>query len=256
MEIANFFWHGDLLRLQRSVIASFVHHGFEVNLWSYVGHQVPGARACDARAILPESDLFKYKYITKHTSESTASIAVFSDLFRYTLLSEQSGWWFDTDGFCLVNADKFKTLRETREIVAGAECVFEMSAFESVANGVLYMDKTHAAELLRRAKILCNQYNNVLPQWGIIGPKLLTNYINEKQLRSNVVSHGCFYAIHWDKPHYFFYAPHKQKCKDMTKDSFITHVWNSILDGQQFYDKNNPPQGSFLHELLDNNAYE
>ena len=60
-EIANMFWHGELSKLETMCIKSFVKNGFDVKLWSYNNLKVDGAESCDARLILSEEHLTKYK---------------------------------------------------------------------------------------------------------------------------------------------------------------------------------------------------
>jgi hypothetical protein len=89
-------WVGRRLSvMERLSIASFLHHGFEYQLFAYeeVEGLPPGAVLGDANAILPASMIFQYR--------DFPSYAGFSNYFRYKLLLDRGGWWADTDVVCL-----------------------------------------------------------------------------------------------------------------------------------------------------------
>lgn len=92
--------NGELSKLEKLSLSSFVKNGFSVNLWTYNLQIVSpeGVVVRDARHIIPEDKIFYSK---------SGSLAPFSDLFRYKLLIEEPGLWSDADVICLISADEF-----------------------------------------------------------------------------------------------------------------------------------------------------
>src|SRR6476659_583016 len=84
-------WIGDSLGpIERACLRSVLGHGHALTLYCYkepIG--IPaGVDLADASAILPESAVLR---------DSTGSVALFSDWFRYELLQRGLGTWVDTD---------------------------------------------------------------------------------------------------------------------------------------------------------------
>ncbi|WP_133365809.1 hypothetical protein [Qipengyuania sediminis] len=93
-QIAQFLWVGPgLAPLEAMCLRSFVETGYTVHLYAYAAlDAVPaGVTIKDAREILPESDIFR------GAGARGGSFAPFADRFRYNLLHQKGGWWFDTD---------------------------------------------------------------------------------------------------------------------------------------------------------------
>jgi Glycosyltransferase sugar-binding region containing DXD motif len=95
-------WVGPRLSaLERLSLTSFLHHGHDVHLYTYEPVEgVPeGVRCFDAREILGEDRVFRHG--PEAGPDAMGSLATWSDLFRYKLLRERGGWWFDADVTCL-----------------------------------------------------------------------------------------------------------------------------------------------------------
>jgi hypothetical protein len=249
-EIAHLFWHGELTNLEKICIQSFVKQGFDTKIWSYTNIQVDGAESCDARLILPEEHLTKYKQqhfkITDDSKEFYTSMAAFSDVFRWHLINKFGGWWFDTDCYCLKSSEEFKKLRENKPFVAG----LQNSSNLSVNTAAIYADYDISLKFCNQIKAVCECYNYNLPQWGDIGPNLLTKFVQEQNLIDNVVSIEKIYSIETHQFNFFTDAKLKQKAKSLIVNSYISHIWHSQLSAHNV-DKNNPPDGSLLKEFYD-----
>lgn len=249
-EIAHFFWHGQIRKLEQVCITSFVKQGFDVKLWSYTGIQVPDAESCDARIILPEEHLGKYQhqhFSIKDGSKSTyASIAAFADVFRLHVIEKFGGWWFDTDCYCLRPAEDFVTLRADKPLLAG----LQDSQGQSVANGVMYANKNTATKLIQTADQICQQHNYNFPHWGLLGPYMLSNFVQINDLAHCVVSIDKFYAIE-GKDFDLFVDPEKKSLgQALIKNSYLSHVWNSMADLYNV-SVDHAPTGSLLADMYD-----
>ena len=96
--VAQFLWVGPgLSPLENLCLKSFVTVGYEVHLYSYGPlERVPeGVILKDAGEIIPADDQFF------GPNTCNGQYANFSDRFRYYLLLERGGWWFDTDHVAL-----------------------------------------------------------------------------------------------------------------------------------------------------------
>ena len=85
---------GELSRLVRLSLASYLARGFKVTLWSYApeDHSSSGATVRDASDILPMDP------------DEEGSLAYLSSLFRYRLLATEGGVWSDMDVVALGDA--------------------------------------------------------------------------------------------------------------------------------------------------------
>lgn len=95
LEPIQMFWGGgELSRLERLSMASFIANGHPVRLFHYesLGAVPDGVELCDAATIVPESDFFRSR-----NGIGYGSVAPFSNRFRYKLLAERGGVWSDTD---------------------------------------------------------------------------------------------------------------------------------------------------------------
>jgi hypothetical protein len=250
LEIANIFWHGELTQFERVCIKSFVKQGFHTKIWSYTNIQVDGAESCDARLVLPEEHLTKYKQqhfeVKDGSKESLSSLAAFSDAFRWTLINKFGGWWFDADCYCLKSSEEFKTLRENKSFISGLqdyEC-------PSVACGAFYANQQISAKLVGRLNSLCEIYNYEFPKWGTIGPLLISDVVQNENLLSCVLSPEKFYSIENNSVNYYINPSLKNEAKSLIVNSYVTHIWHSMLNFHNI-DKNNPPENSLLKEFYD-----
>ncbi len=137
-------WIGDRLStMERLSITSFLAHGHSYELYAYrqLGGVPAGTRVRDARAILPEEELFTFR---------NGSWAASADLFRFELLARRGGIWVDTDLVCvapLTLAGELAFVEEPTADYAGVE----------LCSGLLKAPPGHpalewAAETCRRSK--------------------------------------------------------------------------------------------------------
>ena len=50
-----------------------------------------------------------------------SNMSSFSNLFRYELIKQQQGWWFDSDCICIETVDKFIELASDEPFILGLE---------------------------------------------------------------------------------------------------------------------------------------
>lgn len=271
-EIANFFWHGELTKLELTSVNSFVRNGFQVNFWSYNGIQIPNCNSMDARDILPESHLKKYFYNSYDVSDSIKrlfmgkcnniydviypnnnmsidkkpSLAAFADVFRIKMLQTTTGWWFDTDCICIKDQSNFKLLRKNRKFVAALEDK------NTVCLSAFYMDEFYKTKLLNHLDDILSQYKTNeqgelhLGYWGTLGPKMITNFFKKNNIQP--INKELFYPLSYHDMKYFINAEYKNDAIHGIRNSLIVHVWDSVLQKNNF-DKNNAPKDTLLEYL-------
>jgi glycosyltransferase involved in cell wall biosynthesis len=249
-EIANLFWHGELTKLEKTCIQSFIEHGFHTKIWSYTNIQLDGAESCDARLVLPEEHLTKYKqqHFGKDGSFMNyhASMAAFADAFRWNVINKFDGWWFDADCYCLKSSDEFKKLRENKPFISG----LQESHHPSVACGAFYANQNISTKLVDRLNLLCERYDYEFPRWGMIGPELIGDVVQSEDLLPYILSPEKFYSIEGHQTNYYTDPLLKNNGKALIANSYVTHIWHTILVINNV-DKNNAPENSLLKEFYD-----
>lgn len=245
-EIANFFWHGELSKFETACIKSFIKNGFDVHLWSYNDLQVEGAISRDAKEIFPSDLLYKYKHHFNERSAEHSSLAAFSDAFRYKVLQHNSGWWFDTDCYCLRDQSEFYKIRENKNVVVG----FEDWSTCTTNNAVLWCNNLVLDELNSRVDTITKSKNYELSFWGELGPTLLTKTLLDLSLHNQFFPAHMFYGITSNDRNMFTDPSKKPVGKTLIADSYLAHIWTSRWKNENI-DKNNPPQNSLLKELID-----
>ena len=246
-QIAHFFWHGKLSLYEQRCINSFVFHNFDVRVWSYEQIDIPiGARLFKASEILPISELNTFKVWNSKTNQYEHHGGInsgFSDLFRFNLLMKHDGWWFDTDVVCLRDESDFKTLLNNKQIVVGKED-------DTYTNGAILNFPSRSINQLALNKCIeiCNNSREF--EWGVVGPKLITNFVKENNLEKEVYDRLTFYPLRYDELDYFFQPHLKQRAEEVSKNSYTTHLWNwNII--KTGIDKNIPPhKDSYLYSIF------
>ena len=249
-EIAHFFWHGKLSTFEETCIKSFIRNGFNVQLWSYTNLQIDGTISRDAREILSETDLTKYKTLEKvieGKSTSHANIAVFADVFRINLLCKEPGWWVDSDCYCLKSANEFKTLRNNIPYAISQEYI-HINIF---GNSIFYLSKEIAELFKKELDIKLKEQNNIAKTFTDFGPALMAEVSIKHKLFDGLLPSHIFFPIYWKNRHWLVKPEEADKAKPEIKDAYAVHIWCSSLN-ELGYDKENPPKGSIIHSLFNN----
>lgn len=237
MEIAHFFWHGRPLTVyENACLASFVRHGFDVNLWCFDSMDAPeGVKVCDASEILPRADTEKYSQDGRR-----GNISAFANAFRYNLLRERDGWWFDTDIICLASSKKFAAVGAQRPMVCGLEDK------NTINNAVLHVsEKSIAGEFLAEL-----ERSGVEGPWGFLGPQLVTRTLKKLDLMNLPLPRGAFYPIHWSQFDVALLPGKRGDAEKLCKNALTYHIWNEYFLRVAVPKNVLPPEGSYLHARI------
>lgn len=171
-QIAQFLWVGPgLSPLESLCLQSFLDVGYEVHLYTYEPMQaVPdGVIMKDAGEIIATDDTFFGPYTCG------GRYAQFADRFRYYLLFERGGWWFDTDFVAL------KLAPEPTDLLVASQ--WEGSRGEYPCNSPIWSKpgdprmawmKTHCDRILAESKDL---------EYTALGPQLIGQMVKEFDVR-------------------------------------------------------------------------
>lgn len=237
-ESAHFFWHGSPLSLyEMTCIQSFVRNGFIVHIWAFDEINIPeGAKLCNAEKYFSKNEILDFTQGGKK-----GSITSFSNAFRYRLLTQEEGWWFDLDCLCMKEEKEFCKLKQNRQIVAGWEDSFKVNS------GVLCFPNI---QLARKALALYEKIAHLKQKnfvWGDIGPKLITQLVIENNLIGDICSRSCFYPLHYLNATHSIDPEYYESVRSASDKSFIFHYWNEYFTQLSIDKSIYPPKGSFLH---------
>lgn len=249
-------WIGERLsRLERLCLASFVHHGHPVDLYTYgeISGVPPGVCLKDANEIIPQDQVFTY---------FNGSFAGFADLFRWKLLLDRGGCWIDTDMLCVRPFDF------DEPIVFGREIDLAKNIHWTAAVGVLIFPQHHevCAYMVDRCQhphrldwtdnpkqMVQKLYRrhvsgNPAPVgWGSAGgPIGFCHAVHKFQLQKYEVPSTVLYPVsgaHWRSP---FDTTYERNYKLFNATRGI-HLWNEILRRCDF-DKDAPYEPGSLME--------
>ncbi|MDO4441601.1 MAG: galactosyltransferase Lgt5 [Moraxella sp.] len=199
----NALWIGGTLsRLSAVCLSSFVRHGHTVNLYTYgdVAGVPNGVCVCDGNIIIDSSHIIKH--------QKSGSYALFSDIFRYQLLSKiEDGIYVDCDVYCLqpmsIPEHGYLLGYENPSIINGA--VLAMPKDSPLLNTLIELSRQpyftpewYSTYDKTRLKIkrLFGYANHISKMgWGVLGPSAITHYTNKLNLAHLVQPIDVLYPI-------------------------------------------------------------
>lgn len=204
MQLANIcaIWIGPQLGAVHSAcLRSFLELGHQVTLYSY-GSPVDlpeGIVLADANQLMPEDLLFRHRKM--------GSLAFFSDLLRYELLSKELGLYVDCDVYCIqpIEVADYIFGWESEDFINNAilklpmDCpaLNELSSIRHKMNFIppwSPFDKPRKRLTLQLKQLFGKGRLQDLP-WGTTGPRAVTHYILKHNLASNASPIDIFYPL-------------------------------------------------------------
>jgi len=249
----NALWVGpDLDVLASACLASFVEMGHPVTLYAYNALRgvPPGVTVVDATQILPRDSVVIQK--------KTGSVALFSDRFRYEVLSLDRGGWIDCDLLCLRPIEPWPHIFGWEEpgLINGA--ILNLPA----ASGIL-ADLQKIFETYRWIPPWQNRRDRLRHMWRywftpgygiadmehiIAGPRAITYFCAKYGLIDQVAARDVFYPVNWRDLDVFFQEASNIN-RFLTPTSRCIHLWNTTL--QRELEVRTPAKGSFLARVVD-----
>lgn len=212
-------WIGPRLsNLERLSILSFLAYGHEVHLYSYgeVAGAPAGATRCDARQVLPESEVFTYA-----SGFGKGSPASFSNFFRYQLLLDRGGMWCDADIVCLKPFDF--AAQSTYVVASERRHPSEATPRHPVKLNACLLQAPAGSPVMRECRDACAAADRRTLRWGDIGPSLITRTFNAYGLAHHALPPEAICPIDWWNTHEFITQP----LPDLP-GSYGLHLWNEV----------------------------
>lgn len=244
---------GDLSKVERLCIQSFIDHGHDFHLYAYeeIRNVPQGANILDARTIVPESKIFRYK-----EGWGKGSVSGFADLFRILLLQKNGGWWVDMDIICLKKFD-FEA-----DIIF---CSSYEGEYGSCTNNCVFKAPKNSLFL----KYCINELGSLNLKtmgFGMAGPFLFQKAVKELRLENMVVPFYYFNPITWRNVGELILGemstinrlkeivrpiikPNTMIGREINLKSYTVHFWNEVWRHNQF-DKNRKYGSYSLFEQL------
>jgi hypothetical protein len=235
--IANFFWHGGKLTIyDLACLKSFSKNGFKVIVYSFDKLKLPKKIINkDANILLNKNEHRKFIHGGKKNC-----LAAYADKFRIILQSKNLGWWFDLDVMCLKKHKSFNKLQKNKKLIIGYE------TDNKVNNAVLKINSNLVSTSLLK-KIDETGYKF---EWGKIGPTLLNDYINNHDLKREVLNKNYFYPINFKNIELLFNPNKVNEAIKLTNKSFTIHLYNQILNRMGIPKNILPPKNSYLYNTI------
>jgi len=232
---------GQLSKVEQLCIKSFIDLGHDFHLYAYetIENAPAGTKMFDARSILPEERIFRYK-----EGWAKDSVSGFADLFRLVLIQKNGGWWVDMDIICL------KPLVFPQKTIFCSSYEGEYGAL--VNNCLFRLEKDHPFLAYCIDRISKIDLENL--SFGEAGPFLFQQAVKELQLEKEVMPFFYFNPISWKyvgdlilgkttaiermkeviRP---IFKPHTMHARTIKPDTYTIHFWNEVWKTNH-YDKN------------------
>lgn len=203
LPIIHALWVGNKLgAISRCCLSSFVMRGHQVHLHTYseIEDLPDGVMICDANEIIPSNKIIKHN--------ATGSYALFSDLFRYELLTKVDGIYVDCDVYCLkplsIPDSSYMFGYEEDTKINGAilampkESALLKNLLESAYDPQFippWYSKTKQFRLKIKKIFGLGKTISDMP-WGVIGPDAITYYAVQSNLEKFAQPIDIFYPVH------------------------------------------------------------
>lgn len=253
----NALWIGSELNLMASAcLKSFLKHGHVVNLYTYgdINNIPAGINICDGNEIIPQDKIIKH--------QKTGSYALFSDIFRYALVSKiNNGIYVDCDVYCLkpmtIPEHGYLLGYEHPHSINGAVLALPkeselLNTLIDLSNQECFTPEWYPPFRKFRLKIkrLFGYANHISTMgWGVLGPSAITHYTKKLQLTHFVQDLDVLYPIQHHEA--------KQKLLDenltisdvISERSVCVHLYNETL---RHIDLKTIPSTCILAKMLAN----
>lgn len=248
----NFVWIGPKLGpIHVACIRSFQRHGHPVVLHTF---DKPEDVPADV-AIFDASKLMRRDEIVAH--RRTGSFSLASDIYRYRLLREGMGAYFDCDMYCLrpIPDEAYLFGWESDSTVCNAvlaapfdsELVRRLNHATSAKSFIPPWRSKRTQRWLRVRSALGFPLPRQDMPWGTFGPGLLTHTIKELGLVDQAKPIDVFYPVHFGQTPLLL-DPGVTLESLTTPRTLAVHLANAMRKSDE------APKGSPLHQILEGRA--
>ncbi|WP_081803685.1 glycosyltransferase [Halotalea alkalilenta] len=253
LTLIHAFWIGKQLGpIASACLKSFVVHGHRVMLHAYqpISDLPDGVEWCNAESVLSNEKVFQHS--------ASGSFALFSDLFRYELLSRETGVYVDCDVYCVAPIELpdhgylFGLENDYRlngaVLAAPRDSVFIAELLRSARDPYLipeWMSKSRRHKLWLR-KRLGFPVRREKMKWGTLGPAAITHFARKLDLIRYAKPVDVLYPIGYDRVSQLL-DPGLMLNDLLTSRSCCIHLFNEVL---KTHDLSNVPESSPLGRII------
>lgn len=228
-------WIGDQLgSISSACLSSFVKQGHPVHLHTYNDiKDIPkGVTMCDANLIISKEKIIKHK--------ATGSYALFSDIFRYELLSKVDGIYVDCDVYCLkplaIPEHGYLYGFEDDHKINGAILAMPknsllLNQLLNIAYDEQFIPPWYSASKQNRLRwkkrFGFSRHISDMP-WGAIGPDAITYYVKNLNMQHLAQPIDIFYPVHYTCINHLL-EPTLDIHDVTSKRSLCVHLYNEML---------------------------
>lgn len=205
LPIIHALWVGERLgSIAKCCLQSFILRGHKVYLHAYqkINDLPNGVCLIDANKIIPNDKLFKHK--------KTGSYALFSDIFRYELLSKVDGVYVDCDVYCLkpicLSSSEYLLGFEDDNSINGAVLALPpksklLRKLLEISNNPAFIPPWYEKTKQRfKIKNLWKKkplkHVSDMP-WGVLGPQAITYFVKQMGLTDLISPIDIYYPVHY-----------------------------------------------------------
>jgi GT2 family glycosyltransferase len=234
-------WIGNKLSSMETLsLASFLHQGHEVHLYTY--GQVSGVpsdvQIKDANEVMPLSHWDYNKF---------PNLATFADFFRYKLLWERGGWWSDTDAVC-VRPFAFPHEYVFSSENVSSDCGKTLDGIH-INNGTICVPA--GSPIMEYCWNTCKEMDLQKIPWGTSGPALIQKAVNKFGLQKYVQAPEVFCPVDgWDVEKLI----NSSETLNIPKNARAIHLWNTMWPVRKM-NKDEFPVGSPYDQLRNDIGY-
>lgn len=231
------FWLGDALSpIEQLCLKSFLAHGHRFVLYAYdaVADVPDGCELRDAAEVVARERVFLYR-----NGRHAGSPAGFANIFRYTLLDRDGGWWVDTDTLCLtddVAEPEYVFAKQDRRL-------YNCAILRAPAGSRLIRTTLERAE-----RALADEGADGIA-FGEIGPHLFTEVVRELGLRGRAARRRDLYPLPYWRALATRDPARREKVEERVAGSTFLHLWTETFRVRGVAKTDPPPAGSFLDAM-------
>jgi hypothetical protein len=232
------FWFGEALSpVEHLCLKSFLTHGHRFLLYAYdeVANLPLGCELLDAATVVQRDQLFLYE-----GSAHAGSPAGFSNLFRYTLLDREGGWWVDTDTLCLkpqISEPAYVFARQGKDL-------YNPAIVRAPAGSPLIREA-----LGRASQVVADHGGNM--KFGAIGPHLFTDVVRDLDLGNDAAETADLYPIPYWHALATWDPNRRDDVEQLVAQSTFVHLWTEMLRSLRVPKTARPPAGSYLAAMYE-----
>lgn len=209
LAVVNSLWIGNRLGpVHAGCLRSFLRNGHRVVLHVFDRpDDVPeGVELFDAQRLMARSEIVAH--------ETTGSLALASDIYRYRILRAGLGIYVDCDVYCLrpIQQEEFLFGWESDKAINGAvlglpsqhPALNELITASSDPHFIPWWYRSTKRRLLRLRKAMRLPVPVSRHRWGVIGPQLLTNVTRRHEIAASAKPIDVFYPVSYQNTNLLF----------------------------------------------------